>query len=92
MRIAFIFLLVSLSISGIAQTSFQLEGNELITPSGIVFETGSEKIKEAESKACLDHVKAYLEAKTYISLLRIECHTDNTGNESKNQELSEFYE
>jgi OOP family OmpA-OmpF porin len=72
-----------------AQTEFKIEQNELILPAPILFETGSEKIRLEESKVSLQHIKAFLEAKTYITLIRIEGHTDNNGNESVNQKLTE---
>ncbi|MSP61093.1 MAG: OmpA family protein [Myxococcales bacterium] len=37
----------------------------------------------------MKHVKAYLDAKAYISLLRIEVHTDAQGDDRYNQALSE---
>jgi outer membrane protein OmpA-like peptidoglycan-associated protein len=68
--------------------TFQLENGALKLPGPVVFEAGNDKIKP-ESEAALNHVKDYLEAKTYISLLRIECHTDGDGEELINQALSE---
>jgi len=67
--------------------SFQLEGNELVVPAPVVFETGTDRIKP-ESEAALEHVRAYLEAKSYITLLRIEQHTDSDGDAAKGLELS----
>lgn len=57
------------------QARFTLEGNELKVPGPVLFETGSDKLK-AESGATLDHVAAYLADKTYISLMRVEAHSD----------------
>lgn len=71
----------------ISQSNFKIENNELILPSPIVFKTGSEAIDMEASKAALEHIKAYLDAKSYISLIRIELHSDNSGNETKNIEL-----
>lgn len=67
---------------------FALENNQLKLPSAIVFETASDKLKP-ESDAALSHVAAYLNDKTYISLLRIENHSDNSGAAPANQQLSE---
>lgn len=67
---------------------FKLDGNKLVLPGPVVYETGSDKLKP-ESEAVLEHVKKYLDAKSYISLMRIEVHTDNTGSEAYNQTLSE---
>ncbi len=68
--------------------TFELVGNELKLPAPVLFETGSDKLKP-ESDAALHHVRDYLAAKTYISLMRIEVHTDNLGNVDYNQRLSE---
>ena len=54
--------------------SFQLEGSQLKLPGPVVFESGSDKIK-SESESALGHVKAYLDDKSYITLMRIEAHT-----------------
>ena len=70
-----------------AQSDFKMNQNELVLPAPIVFEAGTAKIK-SESEPSLEHIKAYLEAKTYVSLIRIESHTDNSGSESDNQKLS----
>ncbi len=71
-----------------SQTQFKIEQNQLILPSPILFETGSNKIKLEESKASLMHIKQYLDEKTYVSLIRIESHSDNSGNEVANQDLT----
>lgn len=68
--------------------TFQLEGNELITPAPVLFKPGSDQLDE-ESEAALEHVKAYLEAKGYITLMRIEAHTDNSGDSADAQTLTE---
>ncbi len=68
--------------------TFELEGNELKLPSAVIFETGTDKLLPESDKA-LEHVKAYLEAKDYITLLRIEGHTDSDGDDQANQTLSE---
>lgn len=67
---------------------YELSGNELKVPGPVVFETGSDRIKP-ESEGVLAHVKGYLTDKSYISLLRIEVHTDNAGAPAANQALSE---
>lgn len=89
MKKYFTAILLLLNIVINAQSEFKLDQNELILPAPILFETGNEKIKIDESKIALNHIKAYLESKTYISLIRIESHTDNTGKENDNQMLSE---
>lgn len=89
MKKYFTAILLLLNILINAQSEFKLEQNELILPAPILFETGNEKIKIEESKITLNHIKAYLESKTYISLIRIESQTDNAGKENENQILSE---
>ena len=74
-----LFLLISLS--SVAQ-DYKLEGNEVKIEKQILFETGSDKLKP-ESTVALEIIKQYLADKSYISLLRIECHTDNSGNASQ---------
>ena len=68
--------------------TFQIENNALILPSAISFESGSDVLKP-ESEVALKHVLAYLNEKTYISLMRIEGHVFSSGNEAANQLLSE---
>lgn len=71
-----------------AQSKFTIEDNQLVLPSSIEFQSGSDKLKPESVKA-LSHIKAYLEEKSYISTLRIEVHSDNSGNEAANQKLTE---
>lgn len=52
-----------------AQPKFELDGNALKVPEN--------------SEAALAHVKAYLEAKPYITKLRIEVHTDTGGEQAQ---------
>lgn len=80
--------LLVLATMGAAAQSYNIVNNELILPSPITFKTGKAVITE-ESTEALQYIKKYLDEKSYISLLRIECHTDNTGSASSNQSLSE---
>jgi OOP family OmpA-OmpF porin len=84
---ALLLLLVATTTAS-ADPKFDLDGNKLVLPSPVVFESGSAKLKP-EADAALDHVKAYLEAKSYITTLRIENHTDNQGKPADDQQLSE---
>lgn len=65
-----------------------IENNRLVLTEPIVFETGSGKLA-AEPQPALVAIKAFLEAKTYITTLRIESHTDSTGDAAAHQALSE---
>lgn len=67
--------------------SFQLEGGHLVVPEPVVFVAGTADLAP-ESKAALEHVVAYLNDKTYITLLRVEGHT-GAGDAVANQKLSE---
>lgn len=67
---------------------FVIEEGALKMPGPVVFETGSDVLK-AESDEVLLHAKDYLDDKTYVSLMRIEGHTDSTGASEEGQSLSE---
>lgn len=67
---------------------FKVEGGQLKLPGPVVFETGSDKLKP-ESDPVLEIVHEYLKAKPDITLLRVEGHTDNDGQDAANQTLSE---
>lgn len=60
-------------------TEFSLDGNNVALPGPIVFTTGGAEINEADSAASLWLLVDYLEAKTYISTLRIEGHLAEGG-------------
>ena len=81
------FLLASFAFILQAQ-DYKLEGNEVKTTKPVLFETGSARLKP-ESIAALEIIKQYLADKTYISQLRVECHTDNSGDANINQALTE---
>lgn len=78
---------VVLTFQGMAQ-DYKIENNELKLAQPVLFETNSYRFKP-ESDAALNIIKKYLTDKPYISLLRVESHTDNTGNAKANQTLSE---
>ncbi|HMU08951.1 MAG TPA: OmpA family protein [Ferruginibacter sp.] len=74
--------LLTLFITAAYAQDYKLEGNEVKIAKTILFETGSDKLKP-ESMPALEIVKQYLGQKSYISLLRVECHTDNSGEASQ---------
>ncbi len=83
------FILVHLVLNtALFAQEFTIQNNQLVLPAAIVFETGSDKIKR-ESDATNNHIKKFLDAKSYISTLRVEVHTDNSAAETLNQALSE---
>jgi len=66
---------------------YKLEGNEVKITKPVLFEPGSDKLK-SESTAALEIIRQYLTDKTYISQLRVECHTDNSGDAGISQTLT----
>ena len=68
--------------------SYKLEGNEVKIDREVVFKPATSTLKP-ESDSALMIIKKYLEDKSYISLLRVECHTDNLGDVAKSQQLSQ---
>lgn len=76
------------SVCSMAQSKFNLEGNQLLLPSPITFQTGSDVLSPS-SESALQHIADYLTEKTYISTLRIEVHSDNQGSAEANQNLTE---
>lgn len=67
---------------------YKIENNQVKLEQAIVFKEGSDKL-EPSSKPALETIQQLLKDKTYISTLRVECHSDNTGIEKKNQTLTE---
>lgn len=88
-KLALALLLVS-SVAPVASADdkFDVQNNRLVVPHPVTFATASDKLRP-ESDAAIDYVKRYLEAKSYVSLLRIEVHSDSSGSEAMNQKLSE---
>ena len=87
-----IFILSTLfSVCGwcvMAQNTYKLEGNQLILPSPINFKTGTDNLTE-ESDKMIDYLKKYLEAKSSVTLLRIEGHVSDAKTSAQAQTLSE---
>jgi len=88
MKYLFTGLICFFSAATMFAQDYKLAGNEVILSSPIIFKTGTAELDPA-SEAGLKTIKKYLADKPYISLLRIECHTDNSGTVSGNQLLSE---
>jgi OOP family OmpA-OmpF porin len=65
-----------------------MEGNKLVLPGAIVYKSGSAEIDLTVSEPVLMMVKAYLDGKPKVTLLRIEGHTDSDGDDKANLELS----
>ncbi len=71
-----------------APVTFVLNQNTLIVPTTVTYATGSDAVLP-ESAPALAHVAAYLAAKSYISLMRVEVHSDTDGNAAEQQALTE---
>jgi len=67
---------------------FSLKGFQLVLPGPVPFETGSDKLRP-EADEILQLVHDFLQQRKDVTLLRIEGHTDNVGDDKANQELSE---
>jgi outer membrane protein OmpA-like peptidoglycan-associated protein len=63
-------------------TSFDVQDNRLVLPGPIVFSTGGSELDESASDAALWHIHDYLVAKDYITLLRLEGHSDTPDDEN----------
>ena len=87
MRLLFSTLFLFFAIYTIAQSP-KIENNQLVLDNPITFKAGKADLTD-EGKEALKPVKEFLQAKDYITLLRVEGHTDNTGKEADLQKLSE---
>lgn len=87
MKYLFSFLILFTGYAVAAQ-DYHLDGNQVIIDKPVTFKTGTATLT-ADGEAALQIIKKYLDDKSYISTLRVECHTDNVGDAAKNQRLSE---
>ena len=85
--IASILFFTLLGFSSSAQ-DYRIESNEVKIIKEVKFKTGTAELLP-ESDEGLLIIKKYLEDKSYISLLRVEAHSDNSENEKANQLLTE---
>ncbi len=83
-----LLLVILLAAKANAQKPYRLEGNEIKTDKQVLFQTGTAILKPESNEALLI-IKGYLDEKTYISLLRVEGHTDGDMPAAKQQQLSE---
>ena len=89
MKIPGIFFgLALLFSSSLEAQDYRIENNEVKITKAVMFKTASAELLPESDEALLI-IKKYLDDKSYISLLRIEGHTDNGGNVGDNQLLSE---
>lgn len=54
-----------------APASYELQGNMLVLPRPVEFAAGSDQLA---GEAALEHIRGYLAAKSYVTLMRIEAH------------------
>ncbi len=81
---ALLLLLITTSIA-VADTKYDIVGNQLIVPHPIAYSAADLK----DSDDAIAYVKGYLDSKSYVSTLRIEVHSDAQGAEEFNQRMSE---
>jgi OmpA-OmpF porin, OOP family len=79
------FMLLSFTLSA---QDYRIENNEVKITAAIKFKTGTAELLP-ESDAALLIIKKYLDDKSYITLLRVEAHSDNAGDEKASQLLTE---
>lgn len=72
-----------------AKFNFKMEGNRLVLPASIFFETAKPALKP-ESDVALEHVLKYLKGKKHVTKMRIEGHTDTDGQDDANMVLSKL--
>lgn len=93
MKFLFTIILTAVILAASAQ-EYTMDGNEIKITKPILFKTASPTLLPESDEALLI-IKKYLDAKSYISLLRVEGHTDRltdeagTRKESSYQTLSE---
>ncbi|MFI5128742.1 MAG: OmpA family protein, partial [Chitinophagales bacterium] len=66
----------------------KIENNQLVLDNPVTFKTGTNELTN-EGKEALKQVKDFLVAKDYVTLLRIEGHSDNGSKEADVQKLTE---
>lgn len=72
----------------IAVAAPQIENGEIVLAAPLVFETGRAELSPA-SDAALGELAEFLNAKTALTLVRVEGHVAAGGDEARNQALSE---
>ncbi len=68
--------------------TFDVQDNRLALPAPVVFETGGPTLA-GDAQPGLEHVAAFLNAKAYVTLLRLEGHVDADTPPEKAQGLTE---
>jgi OOP family OmpA-OmpF porin len=66
----------------------RIENSQLVLDNPVVFATNSDQLTD-DGVLALKQVKEFLVAKEYITILRVEGHSDNTGNEDENLALTQ---
>jgi OmpA-OmpF porin, OOP family len=86
MKKSLFILFLFISLFSVAQP--KIENGKLVLEKQVTFKTGTAELTD-EGKEALVAVKDFLKQKDYISTMRVEGHTDNGGNETANQTLTE---
>jgi OOP family OmpA-OmpF porin len=71
-----------------ARPTFTIVANELVLPAPIPFTAGEATLAPGH-EAALAHVKAYLDDKAYITMMRIEAHVAPMGDPAREQALAD---
>lgn len=85
--LAFALVLLAAPASAQAPAEVTLDGNKLVLPGPVSFNSGAELTPESD--VALTAAAAWLAQKESISLVRVEAHTDSDGANPANQALSE---
>lgn len=83
----FSFALLLIVFSSSAQ-DYKIENGEVKIIKEVQFKTASAELLPESDEALLI-IKKYLDDKSYITLVRVEAHTDNSGNAQAVQQLTE---
>ena len=78
---------LSISVLSFSQAA-RTENGKLVLEKQVTFKTGSDELTD-EGKEALTAVKEFLIQKDYITMLRVEGHSDNTNTEAANQTLTQ---
>ena len=80
--------LLMLAVTYANAQSLKIENNQLVLDNPVTFKSGTSELTD-EGKEALKPVKDFLVAKTYVTLMRVEGHSDNGGATADMQKLTE---
>jgi OOP family OmpA-OmpF porin len=88
MRSLPLLLTLTASVAVADTTKYDVKDNKLAVPHEITYQTGKAILQPA-SDAAITYVKGFLDAKSFVSTLRIEVHSDSGGKAEFTQKLTE---